>query len=296
MLYNYDRSSIKNDVFGDLEVFVEPNGKIWFLGIQAATILGYKNPNDAIYKQVPPLEKEFITLNEKDIEIIIGPAYEKNRCRSYQNRKYAIITEMGLNFLIGSSRKFDAWRFKEWLYGEVLPSIRAEGKYRDTGRYGDLMYNMLGGPVVNYRNSQERDVAIENRKTLGFSLAATLHTRREFAEVTNAIYIAMFGYTAKELRKMIGLPKGKLLRDYFVQDVLASISYIEGYIHYMMTSSPSEEEFRERFNAILRDIHIGSTYHRRDPINNTLPFRPEYNDRSLREIYFKPIEPIRPIK
>ena len=64
----------------------------------------------------------------------------------------------------------------------------------------------------------------------------------------------------------------------------------------MMTSSPSEEEFRERFNAILRDIHIGSTYHRRDPINNTLPFRPEYNDRSLREIYFKPIEPIRPIK
>lgn len=48
---------------------------------------------------------------------------------SGQNRETWFINEPGLYRLIFTSNKEEAERFQDWVYNEVLPSIRKTGKY-----------------------------------------------------------------------------------------------------------------------------------------------------------------------
>ena len=41
---------MKNEKFGQLEIYVDEKGKVWFPATEVAEMLGYKNPRDAIAK------------------------------------------------------------------------------------------------------------------------------------------------------------------------------------------------------------------------------------------------------
>ena len=38
----------KNEKFGELEIYVDENGKVWFPATDVAKMLGYKNPHKAV--------------------------------------------------------------------------------------------------------------------------------------------------------------------------------------------------------------------------------------------------------
>lgn len=96
------------------------DGEPWFVGKDVATILGYKNPTEAIRTNV---EEE-----DKLREILTD---------SGQAREMVIINESGLYSLILSSKLEAAKKFKRWVTSEVLPKIRKE-KTEDIIKVSDV--------------------------------------------------------------------------------------------------------------------------------------------------------------
>ena len=88
------------------------NGEIWFVGKDAAEILKYARPADAIAAHVDSEDKGVAKMPTP------GGVQEM-----------VIINESGLYSLILSSKLETAKKFKRWITSEVLPAIRKYGSY-----------------------------------------------------------------------------------------------------------------------------------------------------------------------
>ena len=104
----------ENKDFGKVRV-IEINGQIWFVGKDAAEVLGYENGSRDIKRHV----------DEDDIQTAMIPQYQNGTLVS----KTLIINESGLYSLIMSSKLPGAKTFKRWVTSEILPSIRKHGAY-----------------------------------------------------------------------------------------------------------------------------------------------------------------------
>lgn len=89
------------------------NDEPYFVGKDAATILGYKRTADALKAHVDDEDK--LTRQFTD---------------SGQSREMKVINESGLYSLILSSKLPSAKKFKHWVTSEVLPAIRKTGAYQ----------------------------------------------------------------------------------------------------------------------------------------------------------------------
>lgn len=103
----------KNSSFGDLEVLTI-EGKQWFPAIKIAEILGYSNPRDAINRHT----KQRGVVNHDVIDSL-----GRN-----QNKKF--IDEGNLYRLITKSKLPQAEQFEEWVFDDVLPTLRKTGSYQ----------------------------------------------------------------------------------------------------------------------------------------------------------------------
>jgi anti-repressor protein len=101
----------KNEEFKEIRTMVI-DGEPWFVGKDIAENLGYKDTSSALKRHVDEDDK-------------------LSRCftDSGQSREMYIINESGLYSLILSSKLPQAKKFKKWVTGEVLPSIRKHGMY-----------------------------------------------------------------------------------------------------------------------------------------------------------------------
>ena len=86
----------------------------WFVGKDVAELLGYSNPRDAVGKHVDEEDK------------VDGVAIRDSMGREQYP---VLINESGLYSLVLSSKLPTAKKFKRWITGEVLPSIRKHGAY-----------------------------------------------------------------------------------------------------------------------------------------------------------------------
>ena len=102
----------RNAEFGEVRTIVGEDGEPWFVGKDVATALGYKDTSSALKRHV-------------DIEDKLSRCFTD----SGQSREMYIVNESGLYSLILSSKLESAKRFKKWVTGEVLPSIRKTGSY-----------------------------------------------------------------------------------------------------------------------------------------------------------------------
>lgn len=101
----------ENAEFGSVQMLMRGNVP-FFMGKDAAEILGYSNTAKAIRDHVDEEDK----LTER---IVLAG----------QNRDVIFINESGLYSLIISSKMPNAKKFKRWVTNEVLPSIRQYGVY-----------------------------------------------------------------------------------------------------------------------------------------------------------------------
>lgn len=101
--------------FGVLRV-IEQDGEPWMVGKDVALALGYAKPRNAIAAHVDAEDKK-----DAPIQGYLGGTQEMT-----------IINESGLYSLVLSSKLPGAKRFRRWVTGEVLPSIRKDGGYIKT--------------------------------------------------------------------------------------------------------------------------------------------------------------------
>ena len=102
----------KNEKFGEIRTTII-NGEPWFVRKDVAGALGYSDTNKAVAMHV---ENEDKKLNDKS-----SP--------SFGQRGATLINESGLYALIFGSKLESAKTFKQWVTGEVLPTIRKTGGY-----------------------------------------------------------------------------------------------------------------------------------------------------------------------
>lgn len=101
----------QNKQFGNLEI-LSFEGKEWFPAIQVAEILGYANPRDAISRHTK-------------LKGVVNHDVLSNG--GVQSKKF--IDEGNLYRLITRSKLPQADEFEEWVFEDVLPSIRKHGIY-----------------------------------------------------------------------------------------------------------------------------------------------------------------------
>lgn len=106
----------ENPEFGELRI-VEMNGEPWMVGVDVAKALGYAAPRNAIASHVDE--------EDKTSALIRGTG-------SNYKSMAILINESGLYSLVLSSKLPGAKRFRRWVTGEVLPSIRKHGGYIKT--------------------------------------------------------------------------------------------------------------------------------------------------------------------
>ncbi|MFZ7646568.1 BRO family protein [Staphylococcus saprophyticus] len=107
-----DLQVFQNSEFGSIEILTI-EGKEWFPAIKVAEILGYTNPRKAIRDHA----------KEKGVTI-------RSVLSNGGTQKQKFIDEGNLYRLIAKSRLSQAERFEEWVFDEVLPTLRKTGSYQ----------------------------------------------------------------------------------------------------------------------------------------------------------------------
>jgi prophage antirepressor-like protein len=105
--------------------------KPYFKGSEIASFLGYEKPPNAIKRHVKEKYKFRVgELLENTRSLNQGPLFFGLDIINMMHPQTILITENGLYQLIMSSELPLAEKFQEWVYEEVLPSIRKKGEYK----------------------------------------------------------------------------------------------------------------------------------------------------------------------
>lgn len=150
---------------------VERNGETWFVGRDAAEILGYKNPRQAVIDHV-----------DEDDRFLARIATQKGV------RQAIVINEIGIYSLILSSSLPAAKDFKRWLCGEVIPSLRRHGAYLTDAALNAARQNPEELQRLTDRLAEERQKHCETLKLLGERETA-LQERDALIERKNAYFV-----------------------------------------------------------------------------------------------------------
>ena len=100
-------------------------GVPYFVAVDVAKILGYKDLSGAIRKNVDAEDKKIVDLNRLPENQSIADAVSMGWVENF----VVVINESGLWSLILRSRLEGAKEIKHWVTSEVLPSIRQNGYY-----------------------------------------------------------------------------------------------------------------------------------------------------------------------
>jgi len=206
--------------FEDRQVRIQDkHGEFWFSGKDVCRILGLVNVGDALAR-IKSKERDHIVSTD-----VAGKAHKIN-----------IISEPGLYRLIFTSRKLEAERFQEWVFHEVLPSIRKTGKYaiasvptllpmtadsliETIGKLAELLRSDLGG-------MDERDRIILKDHAINSVILLTsgkdIQQSEEYRHVTISARVLELGHTkaAMDTRMLqkIGKKAAQLYRQKYGED------------------------------------------------------------------------------
>ena len=141
-----------NPEFGDIRT-VDLNGEPWFVGKDIAAALGYgegKSLANAVANHVDDVDK--------GVTEMMTPG---------GMQKMVIVNESGVYSLIFGSKLEGAVRFKRWVTGEVLPTLRKTGSYTMPKLSKEMQALFLLDDRT--QKQEQRITALENTMTVDYS-------------------------------------------------------------------------------------------------------------------------------
>jgi prophage antirepressor-like protein len=105
-----------------ITIIIDNDNEIWFNAQEIATALDYAYPKMAI-----------ITHVDKSDKVQLQDINTNTKIKKHPHSIY--LSESGLYSLILSSKVKKAKKFKQWITGEILPSIRKYGYYKLKSKY-----------------------------------------------------------------------------------------------------------------------------------------------------------------
>ena len=165
----------QNQEFGAIRTMCNEQGEPMFCAKDVCDALGYNNSREALRKHVMSDD-----VTKRDIVDTLG---RKNFA--------SFINESGLYSLILSSKLESARRFKHWVTGEVLPSIRKQGGYMVARPEESDEVIMARALQIMHATLQRRD-----------ELIAKLKPRAEYAD---HVLDSISCFTVTQIGKELGM-------------------------------------------------------------------------------------------
>ena len=198
-----------------VRVVLDDDNHPMFVAKDIATILGYADANKAI--------------NTHCDGAVILRTISDSLGRSQEMR---VIYEPDLYRLIFGSKLPSAQHFQNWVFEEVLPSIRAKGAY-----------NLTDNPPLTYMESLELLLKKEKERQLLLDSNQKLVTQKEQAKLENGKSI--LGATVSQVNKKLGTDyKWQPLQRYCENEsILPEIIYPNGYTSISAKAYPYQAWF-----------------------------------------------------
>ena len=108
-----------------LNSYIDKQQNAWFKGKDVADILGYKDTNQAIRKNVSTENKITQFIQPK-----CSPVSKTGQQNDTRGKYCTLINEPGFYELVFGSKLELAKKFRQWVFNTVLPSIRKYGQYK----------------------------------------------------------------------------------------------------------------------------------------------------------------------
>ena len=118
--------AFKNDDLGiELKSFIDKQQNVWFKGKDVAVILGYRDTDQAIRKNVST-ENKITQFSQPKC----SPVSKTGHQNVTRGKYFTVINEPGFYELVFGSKLEFAKKFSQWVFTTVLPSIRKYGQYK----------------------------------------------------------------------------------------------------------------------------------------------------------------------
>lgn len=218
-----DRFEIFNfENLGSVRTSVGEGGQPLFCLKDVSDVLGINNPRDLLRRIDEPYVDTIYVGVQTGIKTNGEPAIQ-SVCMNFVN-------EAGLYQAIGQSRKPAAKRFMNWIFSEVIPSIRRTGSYsleNDSSLPLEIRYVNGVTRAINHMNtrickldereeahykelSERADIAQHRQELI---IEEGYHTVFQYAHFmgvdTNTIDINHLGRVASKICREMGIPTGK---------------------------------------------------------------------------------------
>lgn len=186
------------------------------VGIDVARALGYKDPTSAVRDLVKP--------KNKGVGKIPTIRYGENKSRM---QEIVFLEEAGIYQLIFSSKLPSAEKFQDWVFEEVLPSIRKTGGYQ---RKSKLAANQ--SPewlMIRQQGKDERrrlTDAIKDYIARHPELSKN-KTKFLYLNASEALNLGVFGQRSKQLKALLGLSEHGALRDKLTSQENSTLAALE---------------------------------------------------------------------
>ena len=164
----------QNQEFGAIRTMCNEQGDVMFCAKDVAEALGYNNPLKAV--------RNYVAHEDKGVNKMGTPG---------GIQPTIFINESGLYSLILSSKLESARRFKHWVTGEVLPSIRKQGGYMVARPEESDEVIMARALQIMHATLQRRD-----------ELIAKLKPRAEYAD---HVLDSISCFTVTQIGKELGM-------------------------------------------------------------------------------------------
>ena len=198
MLHNQstDVTTFNSAQFGELRTHKSESSSIWFCLSDVANALGLE--------QVSRLKSR---LNERGVTTIKTPTYNQHGALVMQDLNF--IDEPNLYRCIFQSRKAEAEQFQNWVFEEVLPSIRKNGGYVVTTQEDTpelIMARALQVAQATITKHQQMLEQANERISIQDVQIQKLQPKADFAD---AAFKAEGNVDIGQAAKILGLPFGR---------------------------------------------------------------------------------------
>ena len=129
-----EKKFANKDLGIELTSYIDNKQNIWFCGKDVAQLLGYKDTNQAIRKNVDEEDQKSYPVQ-----------------KTGQVRWCTFINESGFYSLLLSSKLETAKKFKHWVTSQVLPSIRKYGQYKMFDNPNNKMFKIENETDLHYK-------------------------------------------------------------------------------------------------------------------------------------------------
>lgn len=255
-----------HEEFGKIRTLILDN-EPWFIDVDAASALLYRDPTGAIRKNVDDEDKKIIDWNTALKEQGISDAGSDN---GWIKNEVVIINESGLYSLIMRSRLPRAKEFKRWVTAVVLPALRKYGYYA-MGESADKLAELekknaalekekfsleAENAALKEKLAAAEEMTLERIDTMVTEAAVALKHTYVFEMGNNTVKIGVTKDTRQRISHIVSKTRIQIIRHYETALVDSKIAYeIERRCHATFADRRVEGEyFKVPFEEVVAEL------------------------------------------